>query len=233
MPFSAIFKRIAWFIALVVTTIFFYRVTHRTLYVSPAGNDAYPGTKDQPLKSITSAFQKIGLGGTIYVLPGIYREEIVLARSPLALGFIRIQGLSSASDHAIIVGSEPASSVAWTRCSAVICPGIVPAIRNNVFVSKWGGSRNPNILTETAHAGTQHQFVLARAPNEYHPNPDKYHEFWWTADGTNASSTQLVDTTDEPNLLPGNITTSPTLVGATAIIIDGNKRCGTTYTNGV
>ena len=48
-----------------------------TYYVSPDGNNKNPGTDPRfPLKSITSALQKVKAGDTVMLKGGIYREQI-------------------------------------------------------------------------------------------------------------------------------------------------------------
>lgn len=39
-------------------------------YVSPTGNDSNPGTQSQPFATLSKASSVVGLGGTVYVLPG-------------------------------------------------------------------------------------------------------------------------------------------------------------------
>lgn len=47
-------------------------------YVSPGGDDDNPGTKDLPLKTLQVAANKLQAGDILYVLPGTYRESLVL-----------------------------------------------------------------------------------------------------------------------------------------------------------
>lgn len=47
------------------------------VFVSPSGDDQFPGTSDQPVKSVTRALELLG-GDTIYLLEGRYHEEIIM-----------------------------------------------------------------------------------------------------------------------------------------------------------
>ena len=46
------------------------------IYVSPAGNDANPGTIDRPLRTISRAFSTLRPGMTLYVRGGTYAERV-------------------------------------------------------------------------------------------------------------------------------------------------------------
>ena len=52
-------------------------------YVSPDGDDANPGSFDQPWRTIQHAVDNVGLGDTIWVRGGIYNEGVVVAISGL------------------------------------------------------------------------------------------------------------------------------------------------------
>ncbi|HRW04143.1 MAG TPA: right-handed parallel beta-helix repeat-containing protein [Caldilineaceae bacterium] len=51
------------------------------IYVAPTGDDASPGTLQQPLRTIQAALEQVQPGETIYVRQGVYREAITLAKS--------------------------------------------------------------------------------------------------------------------------------------------------------
>ncbi len=219
-------RTICTLLLLVGITVLIYRTTHQVVFVSPRGNDANPGTRDKPFQHISFAYRTINFGGTIYLLPGIYREEVDLPTSPLPRASVFIRGMTIADEHATIVGSEPASKTSWIRCTAATCPTVRAEIRSSVFVGDWHGAQNPTILTQTTNDGDIHELVLARSPNSYLTDPNKYHQYWWTADETNDSPRSLVDTENDPGLQKGNLTTAPGITGGTAFIMDGNDRCG-------
>ncbi|MCK4470569.1 MAG: hypothetical protein KAW49_02155, partial [Anaerolineae bacterium] len=52
-------------------------------YVSPDGDDANPGSFDQPWRTIQHAVDNVGPGDTIWVRGGIYNEGVVVATSGL------------------------------------------------------------------------------------------------------------------------------------------------------
>ena len=51
-----------------------------TIYVSPQGDDASPGTREQPLQTISAAAERAEPGDVVYVLEGTYRERVAPAR---------------------------------------------------------------------------------------------------------------------------------------------------------
>jgi hypothetical protein len=57
-----------------------------TLWVSPSGSDANPGTSaSKPLATIQKAVDKAGTGGTVNLAPGHYRQDVVTRRPGLTL----------------------------------------------------------------------------------------------------------------------------------------------------
>lgn len=212
---------------LILTAVCTYLVTHTVIYVSPNGNDANQGTKEKPLQSITLAYNMIRFWGTVFLLPGIYREEILLAPSNSIRGPITLQG-GTGDRSAIVMGSEPSSLVSWSVCNPITCPGIRSDIRNHVYIGTLPWKKRPTTIIETTKDGIERQLYLARTPNYQVTDPNKYHQYWWSADTTNTSPDYLVDTKNDPGLQTGNLTTTPLLTGGTAVIMDGSvhDRCG-------
>jgi len=52
-----------------------------TLYVAPDGDDTQPGTREEPLKTISAAAEIAMPGDVVYVLEGVYRERVAPPRS--------------------------------------------------------------------------------------------------------------------------------------------------------
>jgi len=52
-----------------------------TYYVSPTGNDAGPGTLEQPWATIQRSVVTLNAGDTVYVMDGLYREMVRINRS--------------------------------------------------------------------------------------------------------------------------------------------------------
>ena len=75
-------------------------------YVDVAsGNDLNPGTKDQPLKTISPGVAKLFAGDTLWVSSGTYRETINLVRSGSDSGYpISIRSMPGAEVH--VKGSD-------------------------------------------------------------------------------------------------------------------------------
>jgi len=81
----------------------------RTLYVAPDGDDANPGTRHAPLRTIGAAAQAAGPGTTVRVAPGLYPENVKSAASGSAAAPIRF--ISSVKWGARIFGDG--SEAVW------------------------------------------------------------------------------------------------------------------------
>jgi parallel beta-helix repeat protein len=75
----------------------------RVLHVAPDGDDEYPGSLRQPLRSIGAAAARAGAGTTVLVAPGIYEENITGTASGRAGA--RVRYVSSVKWGARVVGS--------------------------------------------------------------------------------------------------------------------------------
>lgn len=61
----------------------------RLVYVAPSGDNRNPGTADRPLATINAAFTRfpdLGAGDVVVVMPGEYREAVVVSRGGDASG---------------------------------------------------------------------------------------------------------------------------------------------------
>lgn len=83
----------------------------RSLFVSPAGDDAADGSKARPWRTIAHAADASRPGDTISLGPGLYREEVLLKNSGLPGAPIRF--VSEAQGAAVISGADPVSG--WSR----------------------------------------------------------------------------------------------------------------------
>lgn len=196
------------------------------LYVSPTGDDGNPGTKQLPLQHITTAYGRIGLGGTVYVLPGLYRETVTLFHPGITRFGVNIIGVEEKGQRPVITGSQPASEAQWSLCTTARCPGLPSVTQGHAYVALWKRRPIPTVVTESLSDGSMRTLIIARSPNESFASSDKRHELWWTADNTNASPVSLTDTLDDEGLEKGNLKTIPDVTGGRAHLIDGADRCG-------
>ncbi len=60
-----------------------HAATENVYYVSPDGDDANPGSFDQPWRTVQHAVDNVGAGDTIWVRGGVYNEGVVIATSGL------------------------------------------------------------------------------------------------------------------------------------------------------
>ncbi len=70
-----------WIFVLLFSVTFFVNGFSTQIFVASDGNDTYPGTIDQPLKSISSAVSKAQAGDTIFVRGGVYSLSTTISIS--------------------------------------------------------------------------------------------------------------------------------------------------------
>lgn len=85
---------------------------HRTLHVSPAGDDAHAGTRAQPFRTISAAAALAQPGDTILVHAGVYREWVAPPRGG-ASDALRITYAAAPGEKAVITGSDAFKT--WER----------------------------------------------------------------------------------------------------------------------
>lgn len=209
------------------------------------GNDANNGlTPATAFKTIQKAASLAGPGTTVHILPGIYRETVypALSGSTTEPAVYRAE---NGPGTVIIRGSEPSSSLTWTRLTSDPI-GLPTGVYPNVYwadLSAWNLSGPPRFIVALDSEGNvMSRLPLAREPDWQVVTEWKTHEFWWAADGgsapaacdpvTNAdhncdlpqrSLTQLTDRTNDTEpagIEPGNLTTLGNLVGGTLVAID-------------
>ena len=66
--------------------------TGATICVSPAGDDAAPGTKAQPFRTIQHAVDQAKPGDAVVVAPGVYRESVRVRTSGRADAYLTVRG---------------------------------------------------------------------------------------------------------------------------------------------
>ena len=210
------------------------------------GEDAHRGdSSEQALRTIQTAADLAIAGTTIHIMPGIYREGIVPASSGTASE--RITYIAENGPGTVILrGSEPASSLTWSRLtsnSIGLRAGIDPANIYYTDLSSWNLTEPPRFIVELDINGdVVNRLMPAREPDWEAVTEWKYHEYWWAANGGSAvagcdpttdsnyhcdlpwrSYTQLTDTAndaDPPGIEPGNLKTLGNLTGATLVAMD-------------
>jgi hypothetical protein len=72
-------------VAFTLITLLFIKsfANAKIIYVSPKGNDSNPGTRAQPLRTISRGADLAQPGDTVYVLEGVYRERVAPPRGGL------------------------------------------------------------------------------------------------------------------------------------------------------
>ncbi|MBU1880081.1 MAG: right-handed parallel beta-helix repeat-containing protein, partial [Chloroflexi bacterium] len=195
--------------------------------------------------TIQKAADRAGPGTTVHIQPGVYRETVWPAMDGTAAEPV-LYVAENGPGTAVVRGSEPASSLAWTQLitDPIGLPaGVDPTNLYYADLSAWGLTGPPRFVVELDGGGE----VVARLPLTHEPDWTvstewKHHEFWWAADGgstvagcdpatdpdpncdyASRSMTQLTDVTDDADpagVEPGNLTTLGNLTGATLVAID-------------
>jgi hypothetical protein len=204
------------------------------------GSDDYDGlTPGNALKTIQKAADLAGPGTTVHIETGVYRETV----TPAMDGGASEPAVYIAEDGAgtaVVRGSEPSSSLAWTQLTANTI-GLSPGVYSNVYyadLSAWDLDGPPRFVVETS--GDPTRLPLAREPDWQVVTEWKHHEFWSAADGGSSSAacdpatdpdpncdyssrsmTQLTDrTSDGGGIEAGNLTMLGNLTGGTVVAID-------------
>ena len=86
-------------------------------YVSPSGNDAWPGTQTQPFATIQFAASQLMAGDTLIVRAGDYHEIVTLGSSGTVAAPITIE--AAPREHPTLIGATPAAGP-WTAYSGAI-----------------------------------------------------------------------------------------------------------------
>ncbi len=165
------------------------------------GSDSNNGlTPGAAFKTIQKAADLAGPGTTVHILPGIYRETVYPALSGSAAE-PAVYRAENGPGTVIIRGSEPASSLTWTRLTSDPI-GLPTGVYSNVYwadLSAWNLDGPPRFIVElTGGAGSPSpdfggggqgvgvRLPLAREPDWNVVTEWKTHEFWWAADGGSA-----------------------------------------------
>ncbi len=170
------------------------------------GSDANDGkTPTTAFRTIQKAADLAGPGTTVHILPGVYRETVYPALSGSAVE-PSVYRAENGPGTVAIRGSEPSSSLTWTRLTSDPI-GMPPGVYSNVYwadLSAWDLSGPPRFIVELdspsplppapsplprlgtgkgSGDGVRARLPLAREPDWQVLTEWKTHEFWWAADG--------------------------------------------------
>lgn len=201
----------------------------------------------EALPTIQDAANIAQPGTVIRILPGMYREPVIPQNSgskddPIV--YVAAEGPGTVT----VRGSEPSSSLVWTRIEGNTI-GLPPgADLNSIYftdLSAWGLDAAPRFIAQMSSSGEILSKLLpAREPDWQVETEWKAHEFWWFANGGSSkancdpttnpdphcdlpwrSYTQLTDTssdTEPSGVEPGNLTSLGNLTGALLIALDAH-----------
>ena len=98
-------KKLIVFIFILLFSVAAYASDEPTVYVSGFGNDANPGTKDLPLKTIEAGFYALPHGGKL-VLTSAYTLGETVNELPVAGGLITVTSFDGTTDYRNEFGSK-------------------------------------------------------------------------------------------------------------------------------
>ena len=124
------------------------------------GDDANDGmTPGSAFRTIQRAADQTGPGTTVHILPGIYRETVRPAASGSAAEQIRYVA-EEGPGTAIIRGSEPSASLAWTQLATNtigLPPGVDPTQVYWAELADWTMDSPPRFVVELDGSGHKEQ----------------------------------------------------------------------------
>ncbi len=203
----------------VVTFIYTQKQSNNTtVYVSPIGNDINKGSKLNPFKTIQKAINSATSGTTISVLPGVYRESIIINNKGTNKSPLRITADPNLQGPVILTGSVPSSDYLWEECDNKSCSQIPSSNYSKIFYTKLNENFIPKLLYEIASDATVKKLNVARSPNYIPPVNGRISENWWSLSDSELSDKVLVDKI--------HLKGEAYLSGATVHIVDGGSRCG-------
>jgi parallel beta-helix repeat protein len=107
----------------------------RLLFVAPRGNDAAPGTKRRPWRTIRRAVRALRPGDRVYVRAGVYPERIFLKRGGTALAPVSLRAYPG---ERVVLTGELLVKASYVRVSQFVFEGQTDANRTDVLVSVDG-----------------------------------------------------------------------------------------------
>lgn len=143
-----------------------------TTYVSPSGNDAWPGTQTRPFATIQFGASRLLAGDTLIVGGGEYHETVVLRSSGTAAAPITIQ--AALRERPILIGAMPVAGP-WTAYSGSIYRASWPSQPAQVFgagrllnEARWPNTAIedfPGMTYALADSGTKDYIVSSALPD--------------------------------------------------------------------
>lgn len=129
-----------------------------TFYVSVNGNDNNPGTETQPWRTIQKAANTVQAGDIVIVLPGLFKENLVISRSGSESAFIEFK--SSLLHKAVIEGSVNITTTGNYIKFEGFTIKIPDGGRSGISVSgKWCQIINCFVTTESTALGLNNQGI--------------------------------------------------------------------------
>ena len=146
--------------------------TVTTYYVSPSGNNSWPGTQTQPFATIQFAASRLMAGDTLIVRDGDYHETVSLGTSGTAAAPITIQ--AAPREHPTLIGAMPVAGP-WAAYAGSIYRASWPSQPTQVFgaghllnEARWPNTpieNFPDMTYALADSGTQDYITSSTLPD--------------------------------------------------------------------
>ncbi len=164
------------------------------LFVSPEGDDAYPGdSRQRPLKTLASALCNLRPGQTLQILPGTYRESVIMGAFGRGDQPMINQGVDALDQKPVLDGENKRTmGIALVESTNIvvanlefrnytdeglqILTGSEITIKDNLFIANGRASIDPDAEGEGFGVnvdGTQGVQIIGNEAMENGPAPDR------------------------------------------------------------
>jgi hypothetical protein len=142
---------------------------HPTLIVDAGhadADDGNDGSLQRPLRTIAAAVARAQAGSVIHVMPGVYRESVVIEAAGTADAPIRIEGVrGDDGSMPVITGNDPFPPDAWTEVEGV--PNVWRADHFTAFPGTMSDDGRMLIERDVIHELQPGEYVQNRASRRF------------------------------------------------------------------
>jgi len=216
-------------------------VAGEAVYVSPAGDDSNPGdSPDAPLGTLAQALCHLRPGQTLYVLPGTYREAVIMGVFGDASAPITIRGVPEGDRWPVLDGEsvrtmgialvESANIVVenlefrnYTDEGLYVLLGSDLAIRNNRFIANGRASIDPDSGGESFGVnvlGAQRTLIEANESADNGPNEERWKQ---GVLGTGINTYELKDSIVRDNYVHDTLGGGILIENGTNVLVENNR----------
>jgi len=154
---------------LLLTCLLPFALSAATVFISPSGDDANPGTLAQPFRTIQHGVNLLQPGDTCFVRSGTYREAVTIAKKGTAAKPIRVRAYPG--ERVLLDGTEPITG--WQPAGKGLYTTKTPLTFEQLFAgeqmlteARWPNCAPDRILTRDGWAtvGPKSEYKAIRDP---------------------------------------------------------------------